>query len=131
MQSENQYKPDSVTMISFIQASAAILTSCGAEIAHGFIAKLGLNSETQVMNSLIDAYAKKKTGFIEKARSLFMQMGNFRDQSSWNMMIAGCGMNGQRREACELVGQRAVLKPAQYTGVHAIAERHIPNFEGN
>ena len=58
MQSENQYKPDSVTMISFIQASAAILTSCGVEIAHGFIAKLGLNSETQVMNSLIDAYAK-------------------------------------------------------------------------
>ena len=47
-------------MISFIQASAAILTSCGAQIAHGFIGKLGLNSETQVMNSLIDAYAKKK-----------------------------------------------------------------------
>ncbi|RVW13554.1 Pentatricopeptide repeat-containing protein, chloroplastic [Vitis vinifera] len=101
MQSENQYKPDSVTMISFIQASAAILTSCGAEIAHGFIAKLGLDSETLVMNSLIDAYAK--TGFIEKARSLFMQMGNLRDQSSWNIMIAGCGMNGQGREACELV----------------------------
>ena len=60
MQSENQYKPDSVTMISFIQASAAILTSCGAEIAHGFIAKLGLDSETLAMNSLIDAYAKKK-----------------------------------------------------------------------
>ena len=32
----------------------------------------------------------QKTGFIEKARSLFMQMGNLRDQSSWNIMIAGC-----------------------------------------
>ena len=29
------------------------------------------------------------------------------------------------------VGQRAVLKPAHYAGVHAIAERHIPDFEGN
>ena len=45
----------------------------------------------------------QKTGFIEKARSLFMQMGNLRDQSSWNIMIAGCGMNDRRREACELV----------------------------
>ena len=33
---ENQYKRDLVTIISFIQAFATILTSCGAEIAHGF-----------------------------------------------------------------------------------------------
>ena len=103
MRSENQYKPDSVTMITFIQASAAILTSCGAEIAHGFIAKLGFDTETLVMNSLIDTYSK--AGFIEKARGLFMQMGNLRDQSSWNIMIAGCGMNGQGRKACELVSR--------------------------
>ncbi|CBI33784.3 unnamed protein product, partial [Vitis vinifera] len=30
-----------------------------------------------------------------------------------------------------VVGQRAVLKPTQYTGVHEIVERHIPDFEGN
>ena len=30
-------------------------------------------------------------------------MGNLRDQSSWNIMIARCGMNSQGREACELV----------------------------
>ena len=45
----------------------------------------------------------KKTGFMEKARSFFMQMGNLRDQSSWNIMIVGCGMKGQRRKTCELV----------------------------
>ena len=55
-------------MISFIQASTAILTSCGAQIAHGFIGKLGLNSETQVMNSLIDAYAKN--WFYRKGKKL-------------------------------------------------------------
>ena len=30
-----------------------------------------------------------------------------------------------------VVDQRAVLKPAQYIGVHAIVERHIVDFEGN
>ncbi|RVW83977.1 Pentatricopeptide repeat-containing protein [Vitis vinifera] len=49
-------------------------------------------------NTMFSGHAK-----IEKARSLFMQMGNLRDQSSWNIMIARCGMNSQGREACELV----------------------------
>ena len=30
-----------------------------------------------------------------------------------------------------VVGQRVVLKLVHYIGVHAIAERHIPDFEGN
>ena len=30
-----------------------------------------------------------------------------------------------------VVSQRAVLKLVHYIGVHAIAERHIPDFEGN
>ncbi|XP_059652328.1 pentatricopeptide repeat-containing protein At1g11290, chloroplastic-like [Cornus florida] len=103
MQSESQYKPDSVTMISFVQASAAVLAGHGGEIAHAYIIKLGLDFETQVMNSLVDAYAKN--GLIENAKVLFMQMGKLRDQSSWNVMITGCGINGQGREACDLLSK--------------------------
>ncbi|KAK9288859.1 hypothetical protein L1049_017325 [Liquidambar formosana] len=101
MQSEIQYKPDSVTMISIIQASASVSASQGVELVHGFIVKLGLDSETLVVNSLVDAYAKN--GLIQSARVLFTQMGQLRDQSSWNVMIAGCGMNGQGMEACKLL----------------------------
>lgn len=100
---ENQYRPDSVTMISYIQASSAIMENRGCGIAHGYILKLGLDLQTLVLNSLIDAYAKN--GSIENARDLFNQMGHARDRSSWNVIIAGCGMNGQGREACNLFSQ--------------------------
>ncbi|XP_057958375.1 pentatricopeptide repeat-containing protein At4g19191, mitochondrial-like [Malania oleifera] len=103
MQLENIHKPDPVTMISFVQASTVVFASHGVEIAQGYIVKLGFESETLVMNSLIDAYAKN--GLIENARTLFMQMGQLRDQSSWNVMISGCGINGLGREACGLLYQ--------------------------
>ncbi|WJZ97602.1 hypothetical protein VitviT2T_016193 [Vitis vinifera] len=44
---------------------------------------------------------------------------------NWNANIEIC-LRRKRRKSL-----RAVLKPAQYTGVQAIAERHIPDFEGN
>lgn len=103
MQSEKQYTPNSVTMISFVQASAAVFASRGAELSHAYILKLGLASEVLVVNSLIDAYAKN--GLIANAKSLFMQTGHLRDLSSWNAMIAGYGMNGQGREACNLLSE--------------------------
>ncbi|KAK2988863.1 hypothetical protein RJ640_005816 [Escallonia rubra] len=103
LQLENLFKPDSVTIISFIQASSTAFICHGGEISHCHVLKLGLDSEIWVINSLLDAYAKN--GLIECAKALFMQVGNLRDQSSWNVMIAGCGMNGQGREACDLLSQ--------------------------
>ncbi|XP_043705590.1 pentatricopeptide repeat-containing protein DOT4, chloroplastic-like [Telopea speciosissima] len=103
MQLENHPKVDPVTMISIIQASTTISAGQGAEMMHGFALKIGFDSDTMVGNSLVDAYAKN--GFIVNARSLFEQMGRSRDQSSWNTMIAGCGVNGQGEEACSLLFQ--------------------------
>ncbi|KAF8388337.1 hypothetical protein HHK36_027003 [Tetracentron sinense] len=103
MQSENQYKLDSVTIISVIQACAVVSARHNGEIVHGLTLKLGFDSETLAMNSLVDAYAKN--GLIDNARSLFKQMGESRDQSSWNVMIAGCGMNGKGEEACMLLSR--------------------------
>ncbi|XP_074302200.1 pentatricopeptide repeat-containing protein At4g21300-like [Silene latifolia] len=97
------HRPDSVTLISLIHASAVVLTPHGADVAYAFVSKLGFDSDTAVMNSLMDAYAKN--GFIHKARSLFVQMGETRDQWSWNVMIAGFGINGQEEKACELLTQ--------------------------
>ncbi|KAF5803101.1 putative tetratricopeptide-like helical domain superfamily [Helianthus annuus] len=102
MQSETGYKPDSVTIISLLQGSLSVSASF-LDLFHAYILKYGLASETQVMNSLIDAFAK--IGNLEKARELFKQTDFKRDQSSWNIMIAGYGMNGQGSESCKLFGQ--------------------------
>ncbi|KAJ4968983.1 hypothetical protein NE237_015684 [Protea cynaroides] len=101
MQLDSHHKVDPVTMISIIQASTTITAGPGAEMTHGFALKLGFDLGTMVGNSLVDAYAKN--GLIVNARSLFEQMGRSRDQSSWNVMIAGCGVNGQGKEACSLL----------------------------
>ncbi|MFS7945862.1 putative tetratricopeptide-like helical domain superfamily [Helianthus anomalus] len=105
MQSETGYKPDSVTIISLLQGSLSVSASF-LDLFHAYILKYGLASETQVMNSLIDAFAK--IGNLEKARELFMQTDFKRDQSSWNIMIAGYGMNGQGSESSKLFGQMEV-----------------------
>ncbi|GKD27331.1 pentatricopeptide repeat-containing protein [Tanacetum coccineum] len=104
MKSERGYKPDSVTIISLLQGSIAVLGSCYLELVHTYILKQGLVSETQVMNILIDSYAK--IGNIDKAKELFMQKDFKRDQSSWNM-IGGCGLNGQGSECSKLFSSNA------------------------
>ncbi|PIA36174.1 hypothetical protein AQUCO_03400232v1 [Aquilegia coerulea] len=85
LQWETQHRPDPVTMITVTQASST------GSANHG------------VANSLIDAYAKN--GLIHSAWSLFEQMGKSKDNSSWNVMLAGLGMNGYGRKACALLSQ--------------------------
>ncbi|KAL4572455.1 hypothetical protein LXL04_019232 [Taraxacum kok-saghyz] len=95
-----EYKPDSITIISLLQGSVASNSCSFLELFHGYILKLGLDFETQIMNILIDSYAK--IGNIEKSRALFGRNDFKRDQTSWNIMIAAYGMNGQGSESCKL-----------------------------
>ncbi|XP_068664427.1 pentatricopeptide repeat-containing protein At4g21300-like [Aristolochia californica] len=98
MQLENLHKPDAVTVLSVIHAFSAL--SVQGDLMHGFVLKLGLNLDILVVNSLVDAYSK--CGSIDKAQLLFEQLDAIRDQSSWNAIISGCGMNGLGDEACSL-----------------------------
>ncbi|KAF9606597.1 hypothetical protein IFM89_026918, partial [Coptis chinensis] len=100
LQCENQHRPDPVTMISVIQVYASNSAKYGAPMMHGLTLKLGHNSEINVCNSLIDAYAKN--GLIDIAWSMFEQMGRSKDTSSWNVMLAGFGMNGHGEKSCSL-----------------------------
>ncbi|KAK9725559.1 hypothetical protein RND81_05G153600 [Saponaria officinalis] len=100
---ESSNRPDSVTLISLIRASTVLVGGYRADVCHAFVSKLGFDSEIAVTNSLMDAYAKN--GFIEKASSLFVHMGRVKDQWSWNIMMAGYGMNGQTEKAFELLNQ--------------------------
>ncbi|XP_076918700.1 pentatricopeptide repeat-containing protein At4g21300-like [Bidens hawaiensis] len=105
LQSETGYKPDSVTVMSLLQGCLSVSASF-LNLFHAYILKYGLASETQVMNSLIDGFAK--IGDLEKAKELFMQTDFKKDQSSWNIMIGGYGMNGQGSESSKLFSQMEV-----------------------
>ncbi|KAL8208831.1 hypothetical protein R6Q57_008243 [Mikania cordata] len=105
MQSDTSGKLDSITIISLLQGSLMASLSY-LELFHACILKYGLASDIQVMNSLINSFAK--IGNLEMARKLFMQTDFQRDQSSWNIMIAGYGMNGQGRESTKLFSQMVV-----------------------
>ncbi|KAL5990251.1 hypothetical protein ACLOJK_011148 [Asimina triloba] len=115
---EDQHNPDHVTLISVIQAS--VVSACFSEMVHGLVLKIGLDSNTFVMNSLIDAYANN--GSLKNARHLFEQLSCLRDESSWNVMIAACGMNGQGEEACSLFTQmESCYKPNSITFISLLS----------
>ncbi|KAG9447708.1 hypothetical protein H6P81_013836 [Aristolochia fimbriata] len=101
MQLEDLHKPDAVTVLSVIHALSAL--SFHGDIIHGYVLKLGFILDTSVVNSLLDAYSK--CGSINKAQLLFDQMTFIRDQSSWNVIISGCGMNGLGDKACSFFTQ--------------------------
>ncbi|KAJ3681367.1 hypothetical protein LUZ60_015856 [Juncus effusus] len=83
----------------------------GQEI-HGFLTRLGYNSDPFTVNSLLDMYAK--LGELTKAEIIFKNVDCL-DVISWNAFIAGCVLHGQDSRALQL------LKDMRLYGI-------IPNF---
>ncbi|KAK1283919.1 Pentatricopeptide repeat-containing protein [Acorus calamus] len=113
-------KPDHVTVISAVQACAGTISN--AQAVHAFISKTGFESDARIANSMIDVYAK--CARFEDAKSVFDELGPSRDRSSWNAMIAGCGLNGRGEEACALfarMGEECGLGPDSITFVSLIS----------
>eukprot|EP01018_Ginkgo_biloba_P037431 Gb_29873 [translate_table: standard] len=95
-------KPDSITMVSVLQACAHLGALKQGELIHDNIIKSGFDSDVSIGNSLIDMYAK--CGSLEDARRLFDKM-SIRDVVSWSAMIAGYGMHGHGQDAIALFSQ--------------------------
>ncbi|KAF6161106.1 hypothetical protein GIB67_007747 [Kingdonia uniflora] len=90
---------NSVTMVSVIQACAALAALGQGKLIHCYVLRKGLNSILPVTNSLISMYSR--CGSIEIARCIFDQMDN-RDVVSWNAIISGYGIHGNAEEAIML-----------------------------
>ncbi|XP_051136560.1 pentatricopeptide repeat-containing protein At3g12770-like isoform X2 [Andrographis paniculata] len=88
-------RPDCVTFTCLIQAASHLkfLTEVHARLYRTHMPDVALT------NSLITAYGK--WGKIDMSRNLFKSMVE-RQLSSWNTMIAACGMTGNYIEAMEL-----------------------------
>lgn len=83
--------PNSVTMVSVIQACAALTALEQGKLIHGYILRKGLDSILPVMNALVTMYAR--CGDLRLGENVFNQMEK-RDVVSWNSMISSYAVHG-------------------------------------
>ncbi|XAR60656.1 hypothetical protein NMG60_11034114 [Bertholletia excelsa] len=90
--------PNSVTMVSVLQACAALAALDQGKLIHGYILRKGLDSILPVSSALVTMYAK--CGKLELGREIFDKMDK-RDVVSWNSMISSYGIYGFGRQAIQ------------------------------
>lgn len=140
-------EPQRLTYPSVFKAYAQLGLACYGAQLHGRVAKLGLDCDRFVRNTMINMYVS--CGFLSEARQLFdestdsdsvawnsMIMGlskcgevaesrrlfdkmPLRNSVSWNSMISGYVRNAMFVEALELFGkmQEEGIKPSEFTMV--------------
>uniref|UniRef100_A0ACD5YM67 Uncharacterized protein n=1 Tax=Avena sativa TaxID=4498 RepID=A0ACD5YM67_AVESA len=92
------------------EAAALVAFSASARVSdrgitaslHALIAKIGLDVDAGVVNTMLDAYAKGGGRDLGAARKVFDAMD--KDVVSWNSMIALYAQNGLSAEALRLYG---------------------------
>lgn len=88
--------PNSVTMVSVLQACAALAALEHGKLIHAYILRKGLDSILPVMSALVTMYAR--CGDLELGKHVFNQMSR-RDVVAWNSMISSYGIHGFGSEA--------------------------------
>ncbi|KAK2993151.1 hypothetical protein RJ640_015338 [Escallonia rubra] len=91
--------PNSVTMVSVLQACAALAALEQGKLIHGYILRKGLDSVLPVISALVTLYAR--CGNLKLGRRVFDQMVK-RDVVSWNSMISSYGIHGFGGKAIEV-----------------------------
>ncbi|KAL8215221.1 hypothetical protein R6Q57_004671 [Mikania cordata] len=111
--------PNSVTMVSVLQACGALAALEQGKILHGYILRRGLDSVLPVLASLITMYAR--CGDLDIGKRVFDQMTR-RDVVSWNAMISSYGMHGFGEKAIEVYNEMVSNKvtPSSITFVSVL-----------
>ncbi|XP_016189214.1 pentatricopeptide repeat-containing protein At4g21300-like [Arachis ipaensis] len=92
-------KFDSVSLSSALSASANIPALYSGKEMHGFVIRNAFTSDTIVTSALIDMYSK--CGKLAMAQYVFDLM-YWRNEISWNSIIAAYGNHGRPRECLDL-----------------------------
>lgn len=98
--------PNSVTMVSVLQACASLSALEQGKLIHGYILRKGLDSILPVMSALVTMYAR--CGALELGLNVFNQMGK-RDVVSWNSLISSYGIHGLGLKALDVFQQMVRL----------------------
>ncbi|KAG8387906.1 hypothetical protein BUALT_Bualt02G0070100 [Buddleja alternifolia] len=111
--------PNSVTMVSVLQACAALSALEQGKLIHGYILRKGLDSILPVMSALVTMYAR--CGALELGLNVFNQMGK-RDVVSWNSLISSYGIHGLGLKALEVFKEmvRLGVSPSPITFVSVL-----------
>ncbi|XP_048140005.1 pentatricopeptide repeat-containing protein At3g46790, chloroplastic [Rhodamnia argentea] len=83
--------PNSVTMVSVLQACGALAALEQGRLIHGYVLRRGLDSILPVISSLVTMYAR--CGKLDRAQQVFDKMDE-RDVVSWNSLISSYGIHG-------------------------------------
>ncbi|XP_019168113.1 PREDICTED: pentatricopeptide repeat-containing protein At3g46790, chloroplastic [Ipomoea nil] len=91
--------PNSVTIVSVLQACGAIAALEQGKLIHGYILRKGLDTIVPVTSALVTMYAR--CGNLDMGQCIFDQMSK-RDVVAWNSMISSYGIHGRGAKAIEL-----------------------------
>ncbi|ONK60056.1 uncharacterized protein A4U43_C08F13730 [Asparagus officinalis] len=92
-------EPDSVTLITLLQAFHQVGCLEKVKEVHGYIYRTHLEKDVVTINSIIMAYAK--CGRLGVSEAMFSNLVE-RGLTSWNTIIAAYGIHGHYREVVEL-----------------------------
>ncbi|XP_071700809.1 pentatricopeptide repeat-containing protein At4g04370 [Rutidosis leptorrhynchoides] len=92
-------RPDSVTVVSLLQACASTGAHLQGKCIHNFVIRSCFRSCLLIDTALVDMYFK--CGNIDNARTCFDLMSEH-DVVSWSTMIAGYGSHGKGEKALEM-----------------------------
>ncbi|KAG8499969.1 hypothetical protein CXB51_006411 [Gossypium anomalum] len=95
-------RPNEFSLSSMINACTGLEDSGEGRKIHGFLIKLGYDSDPFSKNALVDMYAK--IGNLEDAVVVFEEIRE-PDIVSWNALIAGCVLHDKHDSALEFFGQ--------------------------
>lgn len=91
--------PNPVTMVSVLQACAALAALEQGKLIHAYILRRGLDSILPVISALVTMYAR--CGKLELGQLVFDRMHK-RDVVLWNSLISSYGVHGYGRKAIEI-----------------------------
>ncbi|XP_057954681.1 pentatricopeptide repeat-containing protein At5g04780, mitochondrial-like isoform X2 [Malania oleifera] len=107
-------KPNEFTLSSLVNACTGLGDPDQGRKIHGYLIKLGYDSDPFSSNALVDMYAK--VGDLVDAIAVFEKIEQL-DIVSWNAVIAGCVLHECHDWALELLGQmrRSGINPNMFT----------------
>ncbi|XP_010272360.1 PREDICTED: pentatricopeptide repeat-containing protein At5g04780-like isoform X2 [Nelumbo nucifera] len=95
-------KPNEFSLSSILNACTGSEDYSQGKRVHGYLVKLGYDSDLYSNNALVDMYSK--LGDFEASMAIFQNIA-LPDIVSWNAAIAGCVLHGCHDWALELLGQ--------------------------
>ncbi|XVF54000.1 hypothetical protein PTKIN_Ptkin05aG0146300 [Pterospermum kingtungense] len=114
--SNDNIKPDKITMASLLSACASLGAIDHGKWIHGYLSRSGVECDVVIGTALIDMYGK--CGNVERAYEVFTEMPK-KDNLAWTAMISAFALHGYSKEAFDTFEEMEAvgLKPNHVTFV--------------